>query len=228
MRQIFLLYNESFELWRRGNLKIHLTEYSKQQKAKLQQCGNLWQICHYDKALRQINVLLASWVKCFSVCFLIQLKQIKEGYNIIDIMHPTYWPWAVMYSDQKINQGLLSKSSQMVPDTLCKNEGFDICCITQYPGKVIPLSLHIVLNQSQLWCLFCLKKLLVCWESVNWNTQVRGSSLLYNILALRPTKGGKTSLVSARNWEFAQKIQKQQVPHNCKLIYWYTEVLWQS
>ena len=96
-------------LWRRGNLKIHLTEYSKQQKAKLQQCGNLWQICHYDKALRQINVLLASWVKCFSVCFLIQLKQIKEGYNIIDIMHPTYWPWAVMYSDQKINQGLSVK-----------------------------------------------------------------------------------------------------------------------
>ena len=108
----------------------------------------------------------------------------------------------------------------MVPDTLCKNESFDFCCIIQYSGKVIPLSLHIVLNQSQLWCLFCLKKLLVCWESVNWNTQVRGSSLLYNILALRPTKGGKTALVSARNWKFAQKIQKQQVPHNCKLIYW--------
>ena len=208
MRQIFLLYNESFEFMKKRKFENPLDWIFKQQKAKLQQCGNLWQICHYDKALRQINVLLASWVKCFSVCFLIQLKHLKEGYNIIDIMHPTYWPWAVMYSDQKLTRGCLSKSSQMVPDTFCKNESFDFCCITQYSGKVIPFSLHIVLNQSQLWCLFCLKKLLVCWESVNWNTQVRGSSLLYNILALRPTKGGKTSLVSARNWKFAQKIKK--------------------
>ena len=60
-------------------------------------------------------------------------------------MHPTDWPWAVMYLDQNINQGL---SVKKLSDTLCKNESFDFCCITKYSGKVIPLSLYIELNQS--------------------------------------------------------------------------------
>ena len=125
-----------------------------------------------------------------------------------------------MYSDQKINQRQsVKKLSNGSRYTLQK-------------WKFWVLSHHPIFRQSNtiliahctksiaIVMFFLPEKILVCWESVNWNTQVRGSSLLYNILALRSTKGGKTSLVSARNWKFAQKTQKQQVPHNCKLIYW--------